>query len=315
MGARGEEPFKSDPDRSLSEIYNVRSHGSTNPVAPAVFSRDPRSAARVWAADMGYPGAGVYLDFHKKHHNSGLRYWGVTGARVDLGDKRVYDPEHIEWQLDHDATDFVSLIRRELVEHLGTHEKPGIIAAPFDTELFGHWWFEGPRFLEKVMRQLARHPEQEIKLSDCAQAIEDHPPQKTISLPEGSWGEGGHHYVWANNQVVWMWNTIYPLEERFVTVLRHISDRDDVLQQILEQAARELLLMEASDWPFVISTQGAIDYSKERFAEHSDFLTALLDMAERYAAGHGLTEEDTEILEASSLKDRPFETIDLSWWH
>jgi 1,4-alpha-glucan branching enzyme len=161
---------------------------------------------------------------------------------------------------------------------------------------------------------LATDHEQEIKLSDCAQAIEDHPPTKTIALPEGSWGEGGHHYVWANSQVVWMWDTIYPLEERFLNALRDISDRDETLRGILEQAGRELLLLEASDWPFVISTQGAIDYSKERFAEHSDFLTALLDMAERYNAGHGLTEEDMEILEASSLKDRPFETIDLNWW-
>jgi 1,4-alpha-glucan branching enzyme len=326
MGARGEEPFEVDPDRSLAAIYSIRSSGSTNPVAPAAFSRDPRSAARVWAADMGYPGAGVYLDFHKKHHNSGLRYWAVTGARVDLGDKRVYDPQHTEWQLGYDAADFVSLIRKELAEHLETCGKPGIIAAPFDTELFGHWWYEGPRFLEKVMRQLATDPEQEIKLSDCAQAIEDHPPTKTIALPEGSWGEGGHHYVWANNQVVWMWDTIYPLEERFLQVLQEFAPPpakqgggwgvvDATLRQILEQAGRELLLLEASDWPFVISTQGAIDYSKERFAEHSDFLTALLDMAERYGAGHGLTEEDMEIIEASSLKDRPFEKIDLAWWH
>ena len=89
---------------------------------------------------------------------------------------------------------------------------------------------------------------------------------------------------------------------------------DSTLQAILEQAGRELLLLEASDWQFVISTQGAIEYSKERFAEHAAFLAALLDMAERYATGHGLTEEDTEILESSSLKDRPFEKIDLAWW-
>ncbi|MDP4287662.1 MAG: DUF1957 domain-containing protein [Bacteroidota bacterium] len=324
MGARGETPFEADADRSLAEIYSIDS-GKPGRLAnpPAVFSRDPQSAARVWAADRGYPGAGVYLDFHKKHHNSGLRYWGVTGARVDLGAKRVYQPGHTEWQLDLDASDFVSLIRRELAEHLGARGTPGIIAAPFDTELFGHWWFEGPRFLEKVMRQLLA-PETDVELSNCSKALLDYPPTKTISLPEGSWGEGGHHFVWTNQAVAWMWDVIYPMEDRFLKIIKTIAPLplaggvgggDKILQTILKQAAREMLLLESSDWQFVISTQGAIEYSKERFEEHRAFLEALLDMAERYAAGHGLTEEDTEILETSSVKDRPFETIDLAWWN
>jgi 1,4-alpha-glucan branching enzyme len=319
IGPRGEEPFTFDPNRSLAEIYWVKSTSLDLPgPAPAVFSRDPQSASRVWAADLGYPGAGVYLDFHKKHHNSGLRYWSVTGSRVDLADKTQYNPEHTDWQLEYDAADFVSLIRRELQEHLDEHGHPGIIASPFDTELFGHWWFEGPRFLEKVMRRL--NSSDEVKLTDCAQALDDYTYlHQTIALPEGSWGEGGHHYVWANQQVAWMWDVIYPLEDRFLTVLRTLRngnalEEDGMLSTIMQQAARELLLLESSDWQFVISTQGAIEYSKERFAEHADFLTRLLDMAERYQAGEGLNEDDTEILEQAIVKDRPFEKIDLSWW-
>ena len=116
-----------------------------------------------------------------------------------------------------------------------------------------------------------------------------------------------------------MWDTIYPLEDRFLRVLRKLKqstqlEESDLLRSILEQAGRELLLLEASDWQFVISTQGAIDYSKERFAEHSEFLTRLLDMAENYDAGVGLSDDDAELLQTALVKDRPFETIDLGWW-
>ncbi len=327
VGARGEAAPAYDPNRSLADIYWVGNPLSSRSVA--VFSRDPLSASRVWSGELGYPGAGVYLDFHKKHHNSGLRYWRVTGARVDLGDKQSYEPGHTEWQLDWDADDFVSLVRRELAEHKSTHGSEGIIAAPFDTELFGHWWFEGPRFIEKVMRRF--EASDEIRLTDCAEALDTYTrPHVTITLPEGSWGEGGHHFVWLNHEVAWMWDSIYPLEDRFLKIVHKWSEKnghasmngsvaathykDDTLQMILEQAARELLLLESSDWEFVISTQGAIEYSKERFEEHRLFLTRLLDMAESYDRSKTLNEEDTEILRTALVKDRPFDRIDLTWW-
>jgi 1,4-alpha-glucan branching enzyme len=331
IGPRGEPVPEYDPTRSLTDIYWVDSRksvgqdgqgiGSMPSNLPAIFSRDPKSASRVWAADLGYPGAGVYLDFHKKHHNSGLRYWRVTGSRVDLGDKQPYVPYHTEWQLDLDAEDFVTLVRRELVDHKESTGRTGILAAPFDTELFGHWWFEGPRFLEKVMRRMSTSSD--VKLTDCAEALDTYDaPRVTIALPEGSWGEGGHHFVWANHDVAWMWDSIYPLEDRFLkSVQRFLKSsgtespaEGGLLRTILEQAARELLLMEASDWQFVISTGGAVEYSKERFGEHCEFLTKLLDMAERYEANEGLNEDDATVLQEALVKDRPFANINLHWW-
>jgi 1,4-alpha-glucan branching enzyme len=328
VGPNGEPVLKNDPNRSLTDIYWVDSSKSSRlPTrrAPAVFSRDPISAARVWSADRGFPGAGAYLDFSKKHHNSGLRYWKVTGASIDMADKQPYNPEATDWQLGLDADDFISLVAKELEDHSNTHNYPGILAAPFDTELFGHWWFEGPRFLEKVMQRMTlSHPtlshggeRENIVLTDCAEAIDNYAaPHTTISLPEGSWGEGGHHFVWTNKEVVWMWDTIYPLEDRFLRTLHSISENGmkGELRTIMEQAARELLLLEASDWPFVISTQGAIEYSKTRFAEHAGFLTRLLDLAERYDANNGLTADDLDFLREAKSKDMPFPKIDFGWW-
>lgn len=315
-------PFDLQPDRSLAEIYYVRSTKRKLPGSqPAVFSRDALTSAIVWSADMGYPGSPPYLDFHKKHHNSGHRYWAVTGSGVDLADKVQYDPALIEKQIEQNAIHFVGTLHAQLQDYREEHGKPGIVASPFDTELFGHWWFEGPKFIEKVMELLATT---QVKLTNCAEAMRSEvKPKRTIALPEGSWGEGGGHFVWLNKNVQWTWERIYPLEKQFMETLRMLESKsvmyggkieDETLRTVVHQAARELLLMEASDWQFVISTKGAIDYSTERFTKHADNLTALLDIADRYVLGVGMNEEDTELLEEAVVKDRPFEHIDLAWW-
>jgi 1,4-alpha-glucan branching enzyme len=314
--------LEEDPNRSLSEMYFVNSGAkSFKGKMPTIFSRDAMTSALVWSADMGYPGHPPYLDFHKKHHNSGLRYWSVTGPRIDLAAKTIYDRDAIEKELEKDASHFVEIVRQTLAWHSKTNESTGIVASPFDTELFGHWWFEGPKFLEKVLEKLSQS--EQVMLTDCAEAVDvDRDKREVIALPEGSWGEGGQHFVWLNKEVAWTWERIYPLEERFNATLRKCDEAGEIgdthdegtLLTILRQAARELLLMEASDWQFVISTRGAIDYSTKRFNEHCDRLEKMLDMIDFYLKGEGLTEEDAELLQEAIILDRPFEEIDLRWW-
>ncbi|MFI5264399.1 MAG: 1,4-alpha-glucan branching protein domain-containing protein, partial [Candidatus Kapaibacterium sp.] len=265
--------------------------------------------------DIGYPGHPSYLDFHKKHHNSGLRYWKVTGPKIDIGAKEQYDPEATEANLFHQSRHFVSTVKQTLAEHFAQTGKPGVVCSPFDTELFGHWWFEGPGFLEKVLEQMSKDPD--VILSDCAEIIDHLPTPEAIALPEGSWGEGGGHYVWLNKNVAWTWKEIYELEKQFLEIIAKYRKQDDTskfLKEILDQAARELLLLESSDWQFLITTESAADYSTKRFKKHAKRLEKLLKISERLLKRKAKKEEDKLYLSKISKDDKPFAEINLDWW-
>src|SRR5437763_12568848 len=120
----------------------------------AVLARDPRSSVQVWSADYGYPGDGAYLEFHRKHGMDGLRYWRVTDRRLALPEKVLYDPSAARARAEAHADHFASLVIETLREHREATGRTGVVVAPFDTELFGHWWFEGPWWLEAVLRKL-----------------------------------------------------------------------------------------------------------------------------------------------------------------
>ncbi len=303
-------------NRSLADIYQVQSTTRELPGAtPVVFSRDRKTSEQVWSGDIGYPGDGNYLDFSKKHHNSGLRYWKVTGHHIDIGLKEQYDPKAREVNLSRQASHFVALVKQTLTEHIIQTGKSGVVCSPFDTELFGHWWFEGPGFLEKVLEKLSNDPD--IKLSNCAEILDRIPNRETIALPEGSWGEGGGHYVWLNQKVSWTWDKIYSQEKEFLEAIKNYHQKKKpakFLTKILRQAARELLLLEASDWQFLITTEGAADYATTRFNEHSERLSQLLDIADRLFDGKEEGKKDKEYLKTASKDDKPFTEIDLSWW-
>ncbi len=303
-------------ERSLADIYGVKSTTRDLPgKIPVVFSRDRRTSEQVWSGDIGYPGNPDYLDFHKKHHDSGLRYWKVTGPKIDIGEKKQYIPSATEADLTEQALHFVNLVKKTLIEHLVQIGKPGVVCSPFDTELFGHWWFEGPRFLEKVLELLSN--DSEIKLANCAEIIDRTIDPEVIALPEGSWGEGGGHQVWMNNKVVWTWNDIYQLENRFLEAIEKyqaIKKPAAFLTKILQQAGRELLLLESSDWQFLITTDSATDYATERVKTHSERLTQLLDIADNLFDKKPAEKTDRKYLSDVSKNDRPFAEIDLSWW-
>lgn len=306
-------PAVEDFSKSPYEVYLVNSSGKPEKRPVAVFTRDPRTALQVWSGEHGYPGDGWYLDFHKKYFPGGLRYWRVTGPKSDLAEKVPYEPEQVEERLEENSDHFVSLVVDLLQTHYDESGKRGILTAPYDAELFGHWWFEGTRFLQKVMKKIMTSGF--VDLVTASEALDREHPSQVIALPEGSWGEGGYHYIWLNNDTQWTWHHIYRDEARMHELARRFADDTDVtLQELLKQAARELLLLQASDWQFLISTIAARDYSELRVVYHHNDFNRLCDIAEQYERTSILSDEDWNFFLECKGRDSLFPEIDLRWW-
>lgn len=273
----------------------------------AVIGRNNETGQRVWSADWGYPGDFDYREFHRKDGISGLQYWRVTGAKVDLGDKDFYHPEWAANKVRMHAQDFAALVERIVEAQHDSGEGYGIIASNYDAELFGHWWFEGVEWLKQVLRLLAHSPK--VDLVTASGYVEAHPPQQVIHLPEGSWGAGGTHFTWDNNDTHWMWKPIHEAERRMERLANEHRGRfdDEAYRGVLNQAARELLLLESSDWPFLVTTGQARQYAIQRFSQHLERFNDLADSVE-----HGLP--DGALAARLWERDRLFPDIDYRWW-
>ncbi len=297
-------------ERTPYASYLVSSGGESQ--APvAFFNRDPRTGIQVWSGDQGYPGDEFYLEFHKKHYPGNLRYWRVSWPKHDLGAKQFYEPNRAYERLSGHADHFVNLIRDVLAEHRAQHGFPGIITAMYDTELYGHWWFEGPEWLYHVLKRLHYHPE--IELTTCRDHLHAHPPTTVVSLPEGSWGEGGYHWIWLNEWTAWTWEKVYEAEQEMVELARRYADLPRV-RTILNQAARELLLLESSDWQFSISTYSSRDYAEQRIKYHYTKFKQLADLVRRAGAGEEIPTDDWNHLGEAEDRDRCFPDIQPQWW-
>jgi 1,4-alpha-glucan branching enzyme len=274
----------------------------------ACFGRDPATAHQVWSGEHGYPGDGDYLDFHKKRFPGGHRYWRVTHPKADLGAKQIYRPHAAEARAPEHARHFVELLGQTLSQ-ARTGDVAPIACAMFDTELFGHWWFEGPRFLGEVLDRTA---EGAIEPTFPGAYLERHPAARAIALPEGSWGDGGGHQVWLNPETRWTWDALHAAEARFERLVRDAAPRtrDPLLDRLLAQAGRELLLLQSSDWQFVMTTVAARDYAEARFTGHAADFERLALLAERRAEGGPLAEADVEALAGCEARDGLFADYD-----
>src|SRR5947199_176201 len=198
--------------RSPYQVYRVTPPRAKRSVATLV--RDPRSSMQVWSRHQGYPGDEWYLEFHKIRWPGGLKLWRVTGPDVDLGAKRAYDPAAARGRAGDHARHFAHLLGEIAAEPAaGGAKDGGVVVAPFDTELFGHWWFEGVDFLAAVYRELRYHPR--IRAATGSQHLADHPPRAALRLAEGSWGVNGDHTMWLNDRTAWTWPRLRALEGAF----------------------------------------------------------------------------------------------------
>ncbi len=244
----------------------------------AVMGRHEAAGYQVWSADHGYPGDGNYREFHKKDDKSGLHYWKLTSKSTDLGDKQLYNPESAMNRLKENSDHYVGLIQQALTEHLKQTGEPGLVMVSFDTELFGHWWFEGVAWIKEIIRKFRTYTA--VTMRTASEYLDAYPPKTAIELPESSWGSGGHWQVWLNNDTEWMWPIINRCEKEMEALAQQYNDKNGnpLLHRALKQAARELLLVESSDWPFLITTGQAKVYATDRFRSHVERFDLLVEM-------------------------------------
>ncbi|GAB4520419.1 MAG: 1,4-alpha-glucan branching protein [Anaerolineae bacterium] len=271
----------------------------------AVIGRNNRTGQQVWSADWGYPGDFDYREFHKKAGTSGLQYWRVTGAKTDLAHKDYYHPDWANYKVEQHAEHFAHLVADLLRDYYRETGEFGLISSNYDTELFGHWWFEGVTWLGKVLRHLADNPD--VELTTASTYVEQNPPTQVLHIPESSWGAGGTHFTWNNGETSWMWAPIHEAEARMEGLANTYTAPSEAEQIVLKQAARELLLLQSSDWPFLVTTGQAREYAIQRFSQH-------LERFNRLASSLDDGQPDVAYANEVYELDKVFPDIDYRWF-
>lgn len=253
------------------------------PSGVAAFGRDPESSKQVWSSIEGYPGDYDYREFYRDIaydldldyvkpyiHQDGIRldtgfkYFRITGKSDD---KKVYVPKWAERKAELHAADFMSK-REKQIEYLApAMDRKPIIVAPFDAELFGHWWFEGPQWLNRLIRKIDLE-QKTIRLNTLSGYLEEYPVNQVSTPSPSSWGYKGFNETWLNEKNDW----IYPhLHQGALFVEKMTTDHpqaEGLTLRALKQAARELLLAQASDWAFMINTGAMTEYGTRRTKTH-----------------------------------------------
>ncbi|WP_219413236.1 1,4-alpha-glucan branching protein domain-containing protein [Pseudonocardia nigra] len=263
-------------------------HGDTAIARPVggsdvlAFGRDLDVTYRVWSPRAGYPGGRDYRDFHTYDHPSGLKPARVTGRSVPPEDKRPYEPDRAAAAVARDAADFVRVVRERLAQLRERLGRPALTVAAFDTELFGHWWHEGPAWLEAVLRAL---PTAGVRVTTLRGAVDHGLVGEPADLPPSSWGSGKDWRVWAGEQVA----DLVALGDRVQKTLLDAVAPGVTRDPIRDALAQEALLALSSDWAFMVSKDSAADYARGRAHGHAtrvEELAALLAAGRRAAAAH-----------------------------
>jgi 1,4-alpha-glucan branching enzyme len=267
------------------------------PSGPAAFARDRDSSRQVWSAHEGYPGDPAYREFYRdigfdlpmdhlgpiargSRKFSGVKYHRITGT----GDqKQLYDRAAAENAAAKHASHFLEQ-RRQQAREIGELGFDPIIVAPFDAELFGHWWFEGPGFLEQFIRQAAN--ERDFRLTTPSEFLAGHPTQQIVEPAASTWGENGHLAVWLDPSNAWIYPHLQVATRRMIQIAQHASGivgqplglpgqrlageatALEFTDRVLKQLARELSLAQASDWAFLMKTGTAREYATKRATDH-----------------------------------------------
>ncbi|MCC7490939.1 MAG: DUF1957 domain-containing protein [Fimbriimonadaceae bacterium] len=256
--------------------------------AVAAFGRDMESSKQVWSAAEGYPGDFDYREFYRDvgydldydyvqpyllgdgtRKNLGLKYYKITGPgeTIGLGDKQPYDPDAAARKAADHAGNFLHNRRHQMAFCRDMLGRPPLIVAPYDAELFGHWWWEGPQFLEQFFRKV--HCDQdEVRVTTPSEYLAANPLLQEVQPELSSWGYKGYAEFWLNDTNDWIYRHLHMATERMIHLARRFQTPSDLQRRALNQCARELLLAQSSDWAFIMRTGTMVEYAQKRTNDH-----------------------------------------------
>jgi 1,4-alpha-glucan branching enzyme len=289
------------------------------PSGVAAFGRHPLTSRLVWSTSVGYPADYNYREYYRdigheldQHYlepfqyakgiktNTGIKYHRITGPGEN---KHLYNPDWARESAERHARDFVARCRDQAGRARSGMPQPCVIVSPYDAELFGHWWFEGPQWIYFVMRELAQGGG--LAAGAPGDYLAAHAVQQKATPAPSSWGKNGYHEHWVNPKTDWMWP---PLHEAAARMRRAVRDRPapapgGLADRTLRQAGRELMLAQSSDWPFIVANGTAEQYARRRFHDHVHRFHELLTDLDREAV-------DPAKLEALEYMDALFPKLD-----
>jgi 1,4-alpha-glucan branching enzyme len=270
------------------------------------FARDMESSSQVWSATQGYPGDFRYREYYRDvgfdldfdyikdyihptglRINTGIKYFRITG-KGQLDFKDYYHPD---WGIEAAGNHAEHFLKSRMVqaEKISHHEKqPAVIVSPYDAELFGHWWYEGPKFIEFLFKKM--HFDQSvIAPAHPMQVIGYLPRIQSVEMEMSSWGENGYADVWLNPTNDWVYRHIMECCIRMEAASHsHKNTQDSKIRRVINQMGRELLLLQSSDWPFIMKTGTVVNYAVKRVKIHTNLF---LELDKMLSDGNGINEE------------------------
>jgi 1,4-alpha-glucan branching enzyme len=298
----------------------------------AAFGRDVESSVQVWSAKEGYPGDPNYRDFYRDIgfdlpldyigpyvHGGGIRiftgykYHAITHA--SLHDKRPYDASVAYERAASHAGHFL-FNREKQIEHLhGQMSRRPIVVAPYDAELFGHWWYEGPMFIELLFRKM-QYDQGTVAPITPSGYLREYPTNQVATPSMSSWGEKGYAEFWCDASNAWVYRHLHKIAERMNELARKYPGADGVTRRALNQAAREVMLAQSSDWAFILKTGTTPPYATKRTVDHVSRFNRIYDELMPKAKNGGgkpvLNDAFVKFLAEAERRDNPFKDIDYS---
>lgn len=280
------------------------------PSGVAAFGRDGDSSKQVWSADEGYPGDFSYREFYKdighelEHEyigpyihpdgiriDTGIKYYRVTGKTKH---KELYVPDLAGKMADSHAADFMIKKQKQVELLSSAMDRKPVVVAKYDAELFGHWWFEGPQWLDHLIRKTSGE-QNTISLITPSEYLNEYPVNQVVEPSASSWGYNGYNEVWLNPANDWIYKHLNVAVTRMNKLANEFKGVNGLIKRALNQACREILLAQSSDWAFIMNSGTFVEYAEKRTKEHIVRFNRLYkDVLEKNIDEEWLTKAESE---------------------